>query len=502
MRIKSLLLSAVALTATISTIEAKKIVNDKPFEPTWESLKTYQVPEWWRDTKFGIYFHWGPYSVPAYETEWYSHWMYEPKNKIGKYHEMVYGKTDKFGYKDFIPMFRAEKFDADEWAELFKAAGAQFAGPVAEHADGFAMWDSALTEWDAVDMGPRRDIVAEMERAVKKQGMKFLLTYHRQWLYSWYPTWNKETDASDPKYAGLYGDYDIPKGTWESFDKNERGLNSNISAGEKFDADWLARLEELMTNYDPDIFWFDNRMNIISEQTRTKFLSDFYNIGLERKKDVVCTYKFGDMVEGTAVLDLERSRMSETKEFPWLTDDSVDWGAWCNVSLPEYKSTKRLIDFLVDVVSKNGAVLLNVTPTQSGVIPAEVKQQLLEMGAWLKLNGQAVYNTRPWVIYGEGTQKITEGHLSERKNKDATAEDVRFTVNGKQLYATICGEPEGGKVVIRSLSTTAGHLKVPITKVSMLGCKERLTWRQSDKGLEVTFPKELPCDYAYVLKIN
>jgi len=198
----------IAFVAFSCNSPAKKEVQEKAkivYQPEWESLKQYKVPEWWLNTKFGIYFHWGPYSVPAHETEWYSIWMYRKGNKIRKYHEETYGNLKEFGYKDFIPMFTAEKFDADKWAELFKKAGAQFAGPVAEHADGFAMWDSKLTEWDAMDMGPKRDIVGEMEKAVRKQGLKFIATYHRHWMYAWYPTWDAETDAGDPKYAGLYG---------------------------------------------------------------------------------------------------------------------------------------------------------------------------------------------------------------------------------------------------------------------------------------------------------
>ena len=238
------------------------------YEPTWESLKQYKVPEWWKNTKFGIYFHWGPYSVPAYKTEWYSHWMYEDGHPIRKHHESTYGPLWKFGYKDFIPMFKAEKFDADAWAELFKKAGAQFAGPVAEHSDGFAMWDSKLTPWNAVKMGPKRDIVRLMQQAVKKQGMKFVVTYHRHWIYAWYPTWNKNTDAGDPKYAGLYGPY-TPKGTFKMAEDNPVKYPDD-----EFNKDWLARLEELMGNYEPDIIWFDNRMDIIlslihiSEPTR------------------------------------------------------------------------------------------------------------------------------------------------------------------------------------------------------------------------------------------
>ncbi len=481
-----------------SSSMAQTIENTQKFEPTWESLQTYEVPAWWKNIKFGIYFHWGPYSVPAHDTEWYSHWMYCNGNKINKYHKEKYGDLKDFGYKDFIPMFTAEKFNANKWAKLFKKAGAQFAGPVAEHADGFAMWDSEITEWNSAKMGPKIDVVQEMQDAIKKQGLKFLLTFHRHWLYGWYPTYDKSVDAGDPKYAGLYGPY-VEEGV---FKMGSKELNAPVMAEEEFAQEWLDRLEELMTKYDPDIIWFDNKMNLIPEDYRKQFLADFYNIGQERNKDVVCTYKFNDLVEGTAVLDLERSRMKDKMPFSWLTDDSVDWGAWCHVEDHDYKTTNRLVDFLVDVVSKNGAVLLNITPTAQGVIPKEVERRLLEMGEWLDLNGEAIYDTRPWTLYGEGPQEIKEGHLSERQNGEAVAEDIRYTVNGSQLYATALDWPANGTLTIKTLASGNKLLDKEITKVSMLGVRKPLKFKQTSEGLVVTFPDKKPCDFAFVLKIN
>ena len=469
-------------------------VSEQKYDPSWESLGKYQVPEWWLDTKFGIYFHWGPYSVPAHETEWYSHHMYVEGSPIRRHHEETYGDLSEVGYKDFIPMFTAEKFDADAWAELFKKAGAQFAGPVAEHADGFAMWDSELTEWDAMEMGPKRDIVAEMEQAVRKQGMKFIATYHRHWLYAWYPTWDKTTDASDPQYAGLYGPK-VPKGTFVMAKDRTDPLPD-----ETFNQEWLARLDELMAKYEPDIIWFDNKMDIIGEPYRKQFLANYYNLGQKWGREVVCTYKSEDLAKGTAVLDLERSRMSEKKEFPWLTDDSIDWGAWCDVSNPDYKSTNRLIDFLVDVVSKNGAVLLNITPKANGEIPQPVQERLLEMGAWLQLNGAAIYGARPWKIYGEGPQRIVEGHLSEDQNPEAVAEDIRFTTKGDTLYA-IALDWAGENAVITTLANGSKIYEQEISSVRLLGHEKKLQWQRTSQGLEISLPPTRPCEHAFVFEI-
>ena len=485
----SLLLSFIFLTSACSEKPHKE-----KYEANWESLKQYTVPEWWKDMKFGIYFHWGPYSVPAYK-EWYSHWMYEDGNKIREYHEKTYGNLKDFGYKDFIPMFTAEKFNADEWAKLFKDAGAQFAGPVAEHSDGFAMWDSELTEWNSAKMGPKKDIVKLMADAVRKQGMKYIITYHRHWLYAWYPTWDKSTDAGDPKYAGLYGPY-VPKGSFKMGEKVPTAYPDD-----KFNQEWLDRLNELMDKYEPDIIWFDNKMNIIGEKYRMLFLANFYNNAEKWGKEVVCTYKAKDMAEGSAVLDLERSRMSEMKPFPWLTDDSIDWDSWCYIDAARYKTTNRLIDFLVDVVSKNGAVLLNINPKANGEIPSETKERLLQMGQWLKLNGEAIYGTRTWNVYDDGPQKIVEGHLSEFKNSEAVAQDIRFTQKNGQLYAIALDWPEDGKLTIKTLKKGNPYIN-NFESVSMLGCNDNLEFNQSDEGLVVTFPTEKPCAYAFVLKIN
>jgi len=465
------------------------------YEPNWESLTSYECPAWFQDAKFGIYFHWGPYSVPAYKTEWYSHYMYVPGHSVNKYHLETYGPLDEFGYKNFIPMFKAEKFDPDAWAALFKKAGARFAGPVAEHADGFAMWDSNLTKWDAKDMGPKRDIVGEMEKAVRKQGMKFIATLHHQWLYAWYPTMDPNVDASNPAYEDLYGP-PAPRSAFKMAIKNP-----DVKPGDKFCQRWFSRAKEVVDKYQPDLVWFDNKVDIIDEKYVLDFLSHYYNSALEWNREVVTTYKFENFRPGAGILDLERSRMSEAKDFPWLTDDSIDWGSWCDVQEPEYKTTNRLIDTLVDIVSKNGCLLLNITPKANGEIPQPVQDRLLEMGKWLELNGEAIYETRPWKIFGEGPTKVVEGHLSERKNKDATAEDIRFTTRGKTLYAIMLDWPADGTCHIKSLGTLA-RLLDGMTSIRLLGHQGKIDWSRDAEALTVKMPDRKPCDHAFVLAIR
>ena len=333
----SIILGILVLGLTIHS--CKDHAKPETFTPDWESMKQYQVPEWFLDAKFGIYCHWGVYSVPAHKTEWYSHYMYVENHPIRKYHEETYGSLDEFGYKDFIPLFKAEKFDPDEWAKLFKMAGARFAGPVTEHADGFAMWDSKLTRFDAMDMGPGRDIVGELEKSIRKEGMKFIATFHHQWLYAWYPTWDASLGTANPDHRDLYGPV-VPASAWVMAGEDpgrmpDRGFNER----------WHSRVIEVIDKYRPDLIYFDNKLDLIDEQYRLNFLSHFYNRALEWDREVLVTYKFEDLKPWAGVLDLERARMSELKSFPWLTDDSVDWGSWCNVSEPDYKSTNRLIDF-------------------------------------------------------------------------------------------------------------------------------------------------------------
>ncbi len=504
----------IALTLLFLVLVIRPMVGqNKEYQADWESLRQHTTPEWFRDAKFGIYCHWGPYSVPEFENEWYSHWMYcndnNPEHELGKkyyeHHVKTYGPLNEFGYKDLVPLFKAEKFNAAEWADLFEKAGAKFAGPVSEHADGFAMWDSDLTRWNAKDMGPKRDIMGELSQEIKKRNMKFVATFHRHWLLGWYPTWDETTDAADPNYADLYGpkmkksDFKYPPSTHD-LDKGFDGYYP--TADEKFNQDWLNRLKEIVDKYNPDLVWFDNKMDVIGEAYRKEFLSYYYNNASKKNKEVVATYKFYDFAKETAVLDVERARMSEMKDFPWLTDDSIDWKAWSHISNPDYKSANRIIDFLVDVVSKNGCLLLNITPKANGEIPRPVRERLLEIGAWLGKNGEAIYGTRPWKIYGEGPAKVVEGHLSEQENPDNTAEDIRYTTKNGILYAIVLDWPKG-TVRLESLKRGNHHIgKKEIGSIQLLGYPENLNFKINDDALHVDFPSEKVGEHAFVLKIT
>ena len=487
--LRSLLPAAcLGVVACAATKEA-----EGPFLPTWDSLQAYECPEWFRDAKFGIYAHWGPYSASggSRNTDWYSRNMYREGHPNHAEHLKHHGPVDRFGYKDLAPLFTAEKFDADAWVDLYVEAGARFAGPVAMHADGFAMWDSEATDWNAKVRGPKRDVVGEMERAVRARGLKFLASFHHQWKWGWYPTGDPDADCSDPRYSGLYGPA-LPSTAW--------GMSPEPAPDDTFRADWRAKIDEVVVRYRPDMLWFDNRMRILGEAALREMVAFYYNRAHDEKREVVLTYKRPDLIEGTATIDLERARMKELYPEPWLTDTSVAKSTWGYATGIEYYPVNRLVDDLVDIVSKNGCLLLNIGPAPDGTIPDEQQMQLRAIGAWLRVNGEAIYATRPWTVFGEGPTVTPEGHLADLKFGGFTARDLRFTRSkeGAALFVIALGWPEEGRILVRSLASG----DAVIDDVRMLGHEGALAWGQTDAGLEVSFPDPPPCEHAFTLRVT
>ena len=294
-------------------------------------------------------------------------------------------------------MFKAEHFNADEWAELFKNSGAKFVGPVAEHSDGFSMWDSKLNPWNAKNLGPMRDIVGELEKAIRKQDMKFITTFHHSWEWGWYATWDSTTDCSNPEYAGLYGPITQP-------DAFKYG-NPNPAPSIEWFQLWKNKMIEVIDNYQPDLIWLDSRLSFIPDSIKRNFLAYYYNKGLEWNSEVSATYKVGELPANSAILDYEKGIEGNITKTPWLVDASIDNNSWCYNLNPKYKNTQKLINYLITTVSKNGQLLLNIPPNPDGTIPETVKTTLLEIGDWLAVNGVAIYGTRPWIQFGEGPTK-------------------------------------------------------------------------------------------------
>ncbi|MEM6344091.1 MAG: alpha-L-fucosidase [Bacteroidota bacterium] len=501
LRILTVFFLGISIWATGCTLEGKNANSPSSFvyEPNWESISNYKIPEWFTDSKFGIFIHWGAYSVPAYGSEWYPRRMYEKdsiRNASGEarnanafiydYHTKTYGDPSEFGYKDFIPMFKAEKFDPEAWLDLFEKSGAKYVIPVAEHHDGFAMYASSKTRWNSANMGPKRDVIGELAAATRKRGLKFGASSHYAFNWNYYtrqPGW----DTSDPQYADLYS---RPHKQYEACD-------------EEFLQMWWDRTTEIIDKYQPDIFWFDFYIdNPEFVPYHPQIAAHYYNRGLEWNKEVVLQTKnfdFESFPEGSNVLDIERGKLPGIRKFPWQTDTSVGKNSWGYVTNWISKSSTTLIHDLVDIVSKNGCLLLNVGPKADGTIPDDQAQVLLEMGEWLDINGEAIYDTRPWDTFGEGPTKVAKGHHSEKKNQAFTAQDIRFTQKDGQLYAMLLGWPENGVVEIQSI--VEGTTK-NIKEVSMLGAEGALKWEMGTNGLKVNLPAQAPCEHAYSLKIT
>ncbi|MFI5157134.1 MAG: alpha-L-fucosidase, partial [Chitinophagales bacterium] len=367
---------------------AGEALSQQKFLPEWNSLNNYEVPAWYKDAKFGIFIHWGVYSVPAFGSEWYPRLMYQQGSDEYKHHLEKYGPQNKFGYKDFIPMFKAQKFNPAQWAELFKKSGAKYIVPVAEHHDGFAMYNSSLTRWNAYQMGPKRDIIGELAAAIRAQGLIFGLSSHRIEHWFFMNTGRPyDSDVNDTAFASFYGP--------------ARGEKDSLTI--EYMNDWLLRSAELVMKYKPQVFWFDWWIEQPSmEPYRKSFAAFYYNQGLQWNKGVVLNYKNKSFPEHAAVLDIERGKLEGIRPLTWQTDDAVGYKSWGYIQGEVYKSPQYVVDELIDIVSKNGNLLLNIGPRSDGTIPEEQQELLLSIGSWLSVNGEAIYATRPWDIFGEG----------------------------------------------------------------------------------------------------
>ncbi len=477
------------------------------YTPDWRSICEHPVPDWFRDVKFGIYTHWGPYTVPAYggcsdvlagrkgmyNSAWYGRAMYEEGSPVALYHEKTFGHPKSFGYKDLIPKLTAEKFDADEWVELFKESGARFVGPTAQLHDGFAMWKSKVNRWNCADMGPKRDIMGEFADAARKADLRFLATFHHShhwWFYQL--ARGKGYDLDDPAFEDLY----------------IRSHDDKEMPDKAYHDRWRDQIYEVIDQYSPDLIWFDFGLRRIRSDYKKAFLAYYYNEALKRNQDVVVTYKNRDLPPGAGVFDLEVGKMDDLCQFPWLTDTSIDCvprGNWAYSAAAAFKSPERLIHNLVDRVSKNGQLLLNVGPRADGTIPEGAKRSLRKVGEWLKINGEAIYDTRPWYTAGEGPTKggvdmSKGGHFNETGEPRYCAHDIRFTTKENTVYATFLGVP-GDHAVINTFKSRVTPDE--IRGVSMLGVEGDLKWHyDQSEGLVIETPAVVPSDYANCFKIE
>jgi alpha-L-fucosidase len=490
-------LSADDIAHRLADVDA--VAERGPFQPNWESLGHFKTPPWYQDAKFGIFIHWGVYSVPGFGSEWYPRKMYQQGTPEFAHHVATYGPQSEFGYKDFVPLFKAEKFNAGEWAALFKEAGAKYVIPVAEHHDGFPMYDSELTDWCAKKAGPKRDVIGELADAFRKEGIVVGASSHRAehwWFFD----------------QGMYFDSDVRAGANASLygpASNQRTAESQSEPPDQaFLDDWLLRSCEIVDKYQPQVIYFDWWIcQPVFQPYLKRFAAYYYNRGAEWGKPVAINFKEWEgrsFPDGTGVFDIERGQSADIRPDFWQTCTSVSKNSWGYVAHQDYKKVGDVVDDLIDITSKNGTMLLNIGPQPDGVIPAQEQEMLRAIGGWLAVNGEAIYGTRPWKKFGEGPTQIVAGSFADVKRQPFTGEDFRFTTKGDTLYAIALAWPRPaepgarGKLVVKSLADGT-H---PVKNVVLLGYDGELSWTQSDKGLVVELPAKPPCDFAVALKID
>lgn len=464
------------------------------YKPEWKSLSRHvPVPEWMRDAKFGIYCHWGVYTVPAYGNEQYYYYMHRDSASADflmgghRRHEAVWGPLDKFGYHDFIPMFKGERFDADEWAELFQESGARFAGTVAEHHDGFSMWDSRHTPFCAAKMGPKRDIIGSLANAVRSRGMKFFASLHHENNYTYVkvkPRWA----AYNPKYAKLYGclmDHDEWLGMW------------------------LDKCNEVVDKYCPDIIYFDAWMDLIPEKLKLDFLSHYFNKADSLGREVIVTYKYEDFPRNICMLDHEMANPDKIDPEPWLCDYTISAGyhrSWGYVKGMQLSTHKDIIHKLIEVVSNNGQLLLNLSPRSDGTFPQDQKDVVANVGVWLWSYGESIYGTRPYVT----SKEVARGKTADAK---ADGYNVYYTKKGKTVYAIFTDYPGRENPVLLAQLTPANVAEAcgmkgrpRIKAATLLSVKRNYTCDTTfgDDGLVLTLPRNarLPSDVAQVVRFD
>jgi alpha-L-fucosidase len=507
-----------ALAAGASAGATAYAIAPGPFQPTWESLERhYQLPDWYRNAKFGIWMHWGPQCQPG-DGDWYAKYMYDQERPQYQFHLKKYGHPSKFGFKDVIHEWQAEKWDPAALVERFKGAGAKFLVSMANHHDNFDNFNSKYQSWNSVNVGPKKDIVGTWANLVRAAGMNFGVSVHGARAWSWYED-AQGSDQTGP-LAGVPYDGKLTKADgkglwWEGLDPQEL-YAQNHGIGAQPDAAYVAkffnRIKDLIDGYHPDLIFFDDTKLPLGD-AGLNLAAHFYNSSRQwhdgKVEAVIVANGFSLAEQQAAICNLERNMSLDLLKMPWNKGNCL--GPWhYNTADYEkgYRKTGDWVHLLVDVVSKNGTFLLAIPLPGSGELDDKAAAFLDGMAGWMAVNSECIYDTRPWVIYGEGpsvkndaTVRDSAGTPPRGLGPSLTASDIRFTTKGEVLYAVVMGKPDGGKVSIQSLATNSPHYPGKIGSVQMLGAAGKLDVVRDEHGLAVTLPEGKTTDYAIALKI-
>ncbi|MDP4261255.1 MAG: alpha-L-fucosidase [Bacteroidota bacterium] len=512
--------------------------DDGPFQPTWDSLQQYKTPDWFRDAKFGMWSHWGPQCQPEF-GDWYAREMYVEGSAKYKYHLEHYGHPSVFGFKDVINEWKAELWNPEELLALYKNTGAKYFMALANHHDNFDLFDSKYQPWNSVKAGPKKDLIGGWAKAARNQGLHFAVSVHAAHAWSWYET--AQRSDKEGKFAGVSYDGKLTKKEgqgkwWEGFDPQElyaqnHALSEHSDDTKAISKQWAwgngvsvpdkaycdkfrSRVIQLIDKYDPDMIYFDDTALPLWPVSNVglEIAAHYYNRSIKTKGSLQAVIN-GKVLDETQrkcmVWDIERGQSNKIEPLPWQTDTCL--GNWhydkTIFENHKYKTAKTVIQTLVDVISKNGNLMLNVPVKGDGTIDDDERKVVEEIGQWMKVNSESIYATRPWKILGEGpalenAAPIRAQGFNEGKGKPLGATDIRFVTKGDALYATILGWPETGKAIIRSLSKDNPNYPREINKVEMLVTKQALSFERTSEGLIVTLPASAPAlSYANVLKI-
>ena len=489
---EKLVLAVIISVLAVGTCLAQQSlpVNKGPFEPTDTSLRQYKYPEWFRDAKFGIWAHWGPQAVPRH-GDWYARQMYEIGSDDYKYHLAHYGPQSKFGYKDIIPLWKAEKWDPEKLMALYKKAGAKYFVSMGSHHDNFFLWNSKIHRWNAVNMGPHKDVVGTWQQAAKKQGLRFGVSEHLAASYTWFQASHEADtsgayknipyDGADPQYADLYHTKAAP------------GDNGWLTTNPEWAKEWYNDVKELVDTYHPDLLYSDSKLPF--DEVGRSMLANFYNGNIDNNGGKLeAVYNCKEASNGKWAQDVERGVLDSISPFPWQTDTSI--GDWFYRTGQHYKTSTEILQMLVDIVSKNGNLLINIVQTPEGDLEPDMLKTLDDIGNWTAANGEGIYGSRPWKVYGEGPSTVKG---NQKKGQFGGANDVqqyqqtdvRFTTKGDDLYA-FCMSGDKNNIAIKSLGKSSKLNDKKITSVKLLGSKQKIQWKQEDDALVITAPADMP----------